>query len=216
MRTAGAEQADGRWTRRIGGSIVRAHSTLTMHTDRMEIDAAPVTASADTRAQTIIIELLHDDARPPRRATQGSAGYDLFAYLRGRTIDCSDGTKQWSIVAEVERDRCHVELPAGAMALVPLGFKARLPDGYEAQIRPRSGTAFKKGLAIPNAPGTVDSDFPDEWRVIVRNATARPLTIEHGERIAQMVLHRYEVLPFVRGPVGQSTDRAGGFGSTGH
>jgi dUTP pyrophosphatase len=101
------------------------------------------------------------------------------------------------------------------MALLPLGFKARLPAGYEAQIRPRSGASFKKGLAIPNAPGTVDSDYPDEWRVIVRNATTQPLAVEHGERIAQMVLHRYEVLPFVRGTVCRSTDRAGGFGSTG-
>jgi dUTP pyrophosphatase len=83
-------------------------------------------------------------------------------------------------------------------------------------VRPRSGAAFKKGLGIPNAPGTIDSDFPDEWRVIVRNTTTQPLTIEHGERIAQMVLQRYEVLSFVAGGVSISTERAGGFGSTGH
>jgi dUTP pyrophosphatase len=165
--------------------------------------------------KAITIELLHEDARPPRRATQGSAGYDVFAYLRGRTVDCSDGARQWCVVAQGDHDSCTLELPAGAMALVPLGFKARLPNGYEAQIRPRSGTAFKKGLAIPNAPGTVDSDFPDEWRVIVRNTTTGPVTIVHGERIAQMVLQRYEVLPFVRGTIGRSTERAGGFGSTG-
>lgn len=182
----------------------------------MQLEASPhPTSNSDTGPDAIVIELLHDDARPPLRATQGSAGYDLFAYLRGRTIDCSDGTRQWSVTGQSERERWILELPAGAMALVPLGFKARLPDGYEAQIRPRSGAAFKKGLAIPNAPGTVDSDFPDEWRVIVRNATAQPVTIEHGERIAQMVLHQYQTLPFVRGLVGQSTDRAGGFGSTG-
>jgi dUTP pyrophosphatase len=62
----------------------------------------------------------------------------------------------------------------------------------------------------------VDSDFPDEWRVIVRNTTSQPLAIEHGERIAQMVLQRYEVLPFAFGSVSISTERAGGFGSTGH
>jgi dUTP diphosphatase len=182
----------------------------------MQFEASPrSTSDGDARQEAMIIELLHDDARPPLRATQGSAGYDLFAYLRGRVIDCSDGMRQWSITAESERERWFLELSAGAMALVPLGFKARLPAGYEAQIRPRSGAAFKKGLAIPNAPGTVDADFPDEWRVIVRNATAQPVTIEHGERIGQMVLHRYETLPFVRGTVAQSTERAGGFGSTG-
>ena len=164
---------------------------------------------------SLIVELLHADAQAPRRATEGSAGYDLCAYLESRTVDCSDGTKQWSIAARADGARSTIELPAGAMALVPLGFRARLPEGYEAQVRPRSGAAFKKGLTIPNAPGTIDSDFPDEWRVIVRNATNQALTIEHGERIAQMVLHRYEVLPFVPGPVGRSTDRTGGFGSTG-
>jgi dUTP pyrophosphatase len=166
------------------------------------------------RPNAIVIELLHDDAEPPRRATQGSAGYDLCAYLNGRSVECSDGARRWTIAAEGAEGEQRIVLAPGAMALIPLGFKARLPNGYEAQIRPRSGAAFKKGLGIPNAPGTVDSDFPDEWRVIVRNTTAHPLEIAHGERIAQMVLHRYEVLPFVPGQVGVSTERVGGFGST--
>jgi dUTP pyrophosphatase len=164
----------------------------------------------------VVIELLHDDAQPPRRATEGSAGYDLFAYLKDQAVECSDGVRRWSIAAEKSNEGSRVVLPPGAMALIPLGFKARLPNGYEAQIRPRSGAAFKKGIGIPNAPGTVDSDFPDEWRVIVRNTTEHPLEIAHGERIAQMVLQRYEVLPFVSGRVGVSTERIGGFGSTGH
>ncbi|HEY7235368.1 MAG TPA: hypothetical protein VH539_14540 [Gemmatimonadaceae bacterium] len=168
------------------------------------------------QVESIVIELLHDDAQPPRRATQGSAGFDLCAYLSGRVVDCSDGRRQWQQPAETVGGGQRITLAAGVMALMPLGFKARLPNGYEAQIRPRSGAAFKKGLGIPNAPGTVDSDFPDEWRVIVRNTTDGPLEIAHGERIAQMVLHRYEVLPFTRGSVGISTERAGGFGSTGH
>ena len=171
----------------------------------------------DTRTRSsIVIELLHEDAQPPRRATQGSAGYDLCAYLNGRVVDCSDGHRKWQETAEANAAAYRITLSAGAMALIPLGFKARLPDGYEAQVRPRSGAAFKKGLGIPNAPGTVDSDFPDEWRVIVRNTTAQPIVIEHGERIAQMVLQRYEILPFVSGRVEISTERSGGFGSTGH
>jgi dUTP pyrophosphatase len=181
------------------------------------------TLHAATRAEmqsgeqdAVVIDLLHDDAQPPRRATEGSAGYDLFAYLKDQTVECSDGVRRWSTAAESTTDGCRVVLSPGAMALIPLGFKARLPNGYEAQIRPRSGAAFKKGLGIPNAPGTVDSDFPDEWRVIVRNTTEHPLEITHGERIAQMVLHRYEVLPFRSGRVGVSTERMGGFGSTGH
>jgi dUTP diphosphatase len=186
-----------------------------MHTESDFINKNGTPADDALLVEAVIIELLHADARPPHRATQGSAGYDLFAYLRGRSVDCSDGTEQWSVAAGINGDRWTLELPPAAMALVPLGFKARLPAGFEAQVRPRSGAAFRKGLAIPNAPGTIDSDFPDEWRVIVRNATTQVISIEHGERIAQMVLQRYEVLPFVSGEIGRSTDRAGGFGSTG-
>lgn len=159
----------------------------------------------------LTVELLHADARPPRRATEGSAGYDLCAYLTGRTVKCSDAQRTW----EAPADNGAFSLDAGVAALIPLGFKARLPHGIEAQIRPRSGTSFKKGLQIPNAPGTIDSDFPDEWMVIVRNPTSLPIRVEHGERIAQMVLARYEVLDIVDGTVAVTTSRVGGFGSTG-
>ena len=179
------------------------------------VDDAHSSASADASSTSIVVEPLHADAQFPRRATEGSAGYDLFAYLRGRRVRCSDGVEQWQVDTHTDEGASWLELAPGAMALVPLGFKARLPLGYEAQIRPRSGTTFKRGLQIPNAPGTIDSDFPDEWMVLVRNPNAHPIRIDHGERVAQMVLQRYEVLPFARGDVTISTDRAGGFGSTG-
>jgi dUTP pyrophosphatase len=159
----------------------------------------------------LTIELLHDDARPPHRATEGSAGYDLCAYLKSRSVKCSDSERTWDAPSDNES----FELPPGVAALIPLGFKARLPVGIEAQIRPRSGTSFKKGLQIPNAPGTIDSDFPDEWMVIMRNPTGHVIRIDHGERIAQMVLARYEVLTMEPGAVTVSTSRTGGFGSTG-
>ncbi len=159
----------------------------------------------------LTIQLLHPDAQAPRRATEGSAGYDLCAYLTGRTVKCSDAQRTWD---EPAVDAAFV-LASQTAALIPLGFKARLPVGIEAQIRPRSGTSFNRGLQIPNAPGTIDSDFPDEWMVIVRNPTPHPIRIEHGERIAQMVLSRYEVLTIEAGAVGVSTSRTGGFGSTG-
>ena len=108
-----------------------------------------------------------------------------------------------------------IELDPATMALIPLGFRARLPDGFEAQVRPRSGASFKKGLLIPNAPGTVDADYPEEWLVPVRNGTSAPMRIEHGERIAQAVFQRYEVVAWVPGSVAASSDRKGGFGSTG-
>jgi dUTP pyrophosphatase len=163
----------------------------------------------------IVFERLHADAVPPRRGTAGSAGYDLAAYLSGRTV------RVWAHGVLQERP-CVVSggasalvLAPGEKALVPLGFKARLPAGYEAQIRPRSGTSVRTDLVIANAPGTVDADYPDEWCVPVKNGGVRPLMIAHGDRIAQMVLARFEALEFVDGSVGRSTDRAGGFGSTG-
>lgn len=163
----------------------------------------------------LIVELLHPDAQPPRRATEGSAGYDLCAYLRDRTVKCSDGQRSWEAGVTGVGAECAFDLPHGVAALIPLGFKARVPDGIEAQIRPRSGTTFKKGLQIPNAPGTIDSDYPDEWMVIVRNPTEGVIRIAHGERIAQMVLARYEVLDIETGSVSVTTSRIGGFGSTG-
>ena len=163
----------------------------------------------------VIVELLHHDAQPPMRATAGSAGYDLFAYLTARSIKCSDGQRVWDTSAELGDGAAWFQLDPQVTALIPLGFKARLPLGIEAQIRPRSGTTFKKGLQIPNAPGTIDSDYPDEWMVLVRNPTTNPIRIEHAERIAQMVLARYEGLPIEPGKVGVTTTRVGGFGSTG-
>lgn len=166
--------------------------------------------------EAIHFQPLASDVAPPHRATRQSAGFDLKAYLRGRAamVATPEGVVPRAAV-ESAPDAWAVELQPGERALIPLGFKARLPDGYEAQIRPRSGTSFRKGLEIPNAPGTIDADFPDEWMVIVRNGTDRPMRIEHGERIAQAVLHRFEVLAWDAAVVRVSTDRSGGFGSTG-
>lgn len=163
----------------------------------------------------ILFEPLHPGVEPPRRATAASAGHDLACCLAGgvvRVFVHGVGTPR-----PVGRDAtgAHITLAPGEKALLPLGFKARLPEGYEAQVRPRSGTALKTDLVIVNSPGTIDADYPDEWCVPVKNGGTAPLTVRDGERIAQMVLARYEVLPFTPGTVTRSTDRAGGFGSTG-
>ena len=161
------------------------------------------------------IERLHDDAVLPARATAGSAGYDVRAYLRGRRIRCSNGVAQSERDAVESAGEWSVTLPPSEMALIPLGFRTRLPAGIEGQVRPRSGQAFKQALTIPNAPGTVDSDYAEEWMVIVRNDAPVARTIVHGERIAQVVFARFAELEFEETGVRRSTDRAGGFGSTG-
>ncbi|HET7189045.1 MAG TPA: dUTP diphosphatase [Gemmatimonadaceae bacterium] len=172
-------------------------------------------SSTDGQSVEAVIERLHDDVILPAPATPGSAGYDLRAYLKGRTIRHSDGITQVERAAVEENGTWGVTLGPGEMALVPLGFRTRLPVGIEAQVRPRSGQAFKHALTIPNAPGTVDADYAEEWMVIVRNDAPAARRIEHGERIAQAVFARYVVLDLREGMVQRSTERAGGFGSTG-
>jgi dUTP pyrophosphatase len=160
----------------------------------------------------ITYESLYQDVPIPARATREAAGYDVCAYLIGRTVRVSDGLK----VRERTSDDSHrLHLEPGEVALVPLGFKARLPEGYEAQVRIRSSIAFKRGLIIPNGPGTIDADYPDEWMVMLKNDSPRGVVIEHGERIAQVILARYAVLEWAPGSVEMSTDRVGGIGSTG-
>lgn len=99
---------------------------------------------------------------------------------------------------------------------VPTGLYIELPQGYEAQIRPRSGLSLKTGLSIPNAPGTIDSDYRGEIKVIVANLSNQEVQIHHGDRIAQMVIARYEQISWELSSDINETDRgAGGFGSTG-
>lgn len=172
-------------------------------------------ASLVDPADDAVLERLHDDVSLPSRATAGSAGFDLRAYLRGRSVRHSDGASQGERLATDDGGEWGVTLASGEMALIPLGFRTRLPQGIEAQIRPRSGQAFKHALTIPNAPGTVDADYAEEWMVIVRNDAPVARRIAHGERIAQVVFARTVALGFREGMVQRSTERAGGFGSTG-
>lgn len=101
-------------------------------------------------------------------------------------------------------------------AIIPTGIYMELPAGYEAQIRPRSGLAAKKGIGLVNSPGTIDADYRGEIGVILVNLSNEPFTIENGERIAQMVIAKHETASWIEVETLTDTDRgAGGFGSTG-
>lgn len=129
----------------------------------------------------------------PKYETEGSAGMDLRAFLSEPVT-----------LAPLER------------RLIPTGLYIAIPVGYEAQIRPRSGLAIKRGLSLVNTPGTIDSDYRGEWMVPIINLSSDSQTIEDGERIAQMVLARHEVGSWTEVEVLPSTERgAGGFGHTG-
>lgn len=128
----------------------------------------------------------------PSRQTGGSAGFDL---------------------ASAEPD---FVLSPGERRLVATGLSIELPHGVEGQVRPRSGLALRHGLTMPNAPGTIDSDYRGELKVILQNGGAQPVTIARGDRIAQLVFARYETPDLVDATALDDSARgAGGFGSTG-
>jgi len=100
-------------------------------------------------------------------------------------------------------------------ALIPTGIYIALPPGYEAQIRPRSGLALKYGISMVNAPGTIDADYRGEIGVILINLGQEPFTVNDGDRIAQMVIAKHEVVEWEEVETLDETGRKGGFGSTG-
>lgn len=141
----------------------------------------------------------HDPDLPlPAYATGGAAGLDISACL---------GTS--------DRDR-GIELAPGARTLVPTGIAVEIPEGYELQIRPRSGLALRHGLALVNSPGTIDSDYRGEIGIILVNLGTEAVKITHGMRVAQAVLAPVIRLVWVEADaLGESSRGEGGFGSTG-
>ena len=142
-----------------------------------------------------LIRLIRLDprARLPSYATSGAAGADLSARIDDP-----------------------LSIPPQGRAVVPTGLTIELPEGYEAQVRPRSGLAAKNGVTILNAPGTIDSDYRGELRVILINLGSDPFTITDGDRIAQLIVAPVSRARFIEAEtVSPSARGDGGFGSTG-
>jgi dUTP pyrophosphatase len=108
-----------------------------------------------------------------------------------------------------------VTLAPGVPAMVPTGLTVEIPAGFEAQVRPRSGLALKHAITMPNAPGTIDPGYRGEVRVIMLNLGRDPYTIHPGDRIAQMIVARYEPVEWQEGALADSARGTGGFGSSG-
>jgi len=108
-----------------------------------------------------------------------------------------------------------VVLEPGIPRLVPTGLTLEIPPGFEGQVRPRSGLALKHAITIPNAPGTIDPGYRGEVRVILLNLGKAPYRIQAGDRIAQLILTRYQAVEWVEGGLGSSARGEGGFGSSG-
>lgn len=140
------------------------------------------------------IKIVNSSHHPlPQYATLLSAGLDLRANLEAP-----------------------ITLQPMERRLVPTGLRIALPEGYEAQVRPRSGLALKHGITLLNTPGTIDADYRGEIGVIMVNLSTEPFTVEDGERIAQLVIARYEQAEWQETDVLDETERGeGGFGHTG-
>lgn len=146
---------------------------------------------------TVRVEWMEDADQSfglPTYETSGAAGADIRAIFT---------------------DNQSVTLQPGARALIPTGLRIAGPEGYEVQLRPRSGLALKHGITLPNSPGTIDSDYRGPLGVIVQNGGDAPFEITHGMRIAQMVVAPVVQATFDIGPLDDTVRGAAGFGSTG-
>ncbi len=152
-------------------------------------------AAADSAARLRVLRV-RPEAVLPRYATEAAAGLDLAACLTSP-----------------------LELRPGAWAAVPTGLALALPEGYEGQVRPRSGLARRHGVTLLNSPGTIDADYRGEVQVLMVNLGPEPFIVEHGMRIAQLVVApvtRVAVQPVDRPEaLGETARGTGGFGSTG-
>jgi dUTP pyrophosphatase len=129
----------------------------------------------------------------PTYQTDGSAGMDICANIEGTQI-----------------------IKAGEVALIPTGISISLPDGYECQVRSRSGLAARNGIFALNAPGTIDSDYRGEIKIILANFSKVDYGINNGDRVAQLVIAKYEKITWEEVDILDGTNRgSGGFGSTG-
>ena len=141
-----------------------------------------------------VVHIINRSSNPlPHYATQGAAGMDIRAHLPAPIT-----------LQPLERN------------LIPTGLYIQLPDGYEAQVRPRSGLAINHGITCLNSPGTIDADYRGEIKVILINLSNEPHTVQPGDRIAQMVIQRVEQIEWIEVNTIEETGRGdGGFGHTG-
>lgn len=147
----------------------------------------------------------------PQCATPSSAGYDVKAKLQNIDID-----KMYNTYIETDKTGNEkVVICPGGRALIPTGLYVAIPEGYEIQVRPRSGLALKKGITVLNTPGTIDADYRDEIGVILINHGDRPFEVRDGDRIAQLVLSKFYQIEWEKVVFLPESSRKGGFGSTG-
>ena len=173
---------------------VQKHKTRLTHLTDMTFFTSKTASLYLCRMSSIEIRIINTSSNSlPEYATEGSSGMDIRAHLSEP-----------------------IELKPLERTLIPTGLFMEIPFGYEAQIRPRSGLAIKQGLTCLNTPGTIDADYRGEIKVILINLSNEAQVIHHGDRIAQMVIQKVEMVTWKQADVLEETQRSvGGFGHTG-
>jgi len=158
----------------------------------------------------MIVEVINKSANPlPVYAKPGDAGMDLMADFSEPISD------KYLYGAAFDEVRQVLLIFSGGRALVPTNLYTAIPDGYEAQIRPRSGLALKEGITVLNTPGTIDAGYRNAWGVVLINLCDDVFEVKQGDRIAQVVLNKFETIEWNPVSVLSETERGkGGFGHT--
>jgi dUTP pyrophosphatase len=159
--------------------------------------SVPLRFMADNMSEQVKVNIQrtegNDDLPLPRYMSDGASGMDIFAAVEEPAV-----------------------IPPGEVSLIPAGIRIALPEGFEAQIRPRSGLAIRNGIGLLNSPGTIDSDYRGEIKIIMFNFGKEPFVVNRGERIAQMVITRVARAILMEQDDLEDTQRgSGGFGHTG-
>ena len=167
------------------------------------------------------VQKIYEDAPLPTKPTcDTDAGYDVVAHNVSRIYahygSNSETLLEGDAMGSKFTESGTFELQSGERCLLGTGLKMTVAPGYEIQVRPRSGLALKKGLTVVNTPGTIDEAYREEVGVIIMNTSRQTQTITLGERIAQIVPKKVELLEIVEDDLSVATKRDGGFGQSGH
>tara|TARA_Y100000310_G_C20661046_1_gene804818 strand:+ start:412 stop:1056 length:645 start_codon:yes stop_codon:yes gene_type:complete len=174
----------------------------------------------ESTAPKLLIEKIHKNVTLPHKpeGENTASGFDVYAYDVKAMFVHNGSNSETKIEGEALRpkftDQGVFQLQQGERAMIGLGFKATVAEGYEIQMRPRSGLAWKYGLTVLNAPGTIDEDYREEVCAIIVNTSRKVQDIRLGDRIAQIVPAKVELLELEEAKLEPAKARKGGFGST--
>ena len=200
---------------KLVAAIEKEESISTISADASEILINHVNDIMD-KAHRVTVHIVNNSTNElPEYASILSSGMDVRANIKNiniKQLNEKSNSRYFYTIAELNQ----VVLEPGGRCLIPTGLQVAIPAGYEIQIRPRSGLAFKEGVTVLNSPGTIDADYRGDIGIILYNSGEAPVIITHGDRIAQLILAKVEQIVWrPRKTLPETTRNEGGFGHTG-